>query len=451
MKRTIRMFLLTIAAFLLVFVCGTSFHVLAIDGETGDETTVDVTVTKIWDDDDNVDKIRPETVFVQLYGNGDMLFDEVELNETSDWTYTWPDMDPDVEYDVKEMSLYPDFDYYETSVVEKISDYEFTITNTHKPWINVTVTKIWDDHDDHDGLRPELIGVRLFRNGERIRTDLELSDLNNWTVEWQNLNPDAEYTVEEIIVYPMEEYDPPVIEKVSDYEFTITNSHMPLTEAKVTKVWDVDETENPGVIPDSLTVKLLADGTEIKTVTLTAEKDWIETVTDLPMFNGEAYVEYTWEEVVPSGFQQTNVQRMGSVSVITNVYNPDPPIIKVDKVDDQGNPVKGAVIGIKDNSTGSIVEFWTTDGTTYEATDLWPGEFTLVENTVPEGYEKADDMKFTVKAGETVSLKMVDKKKKEPIPNTADHNNTASWTAIMLGSLLLAVMTFACRRKYSHN
>ena len=50
------------------------------------------------------------------------------------------------------------------------SDAAHTIlTNTHTPAvIDIPVTKIWNDQDNQDGLRPASIVVNLLANGEKV-------------------------------------------------------------------------------------------------------------------------------------------------------------------------------------------------------------------------------------------------------------------------------------------
>ena len=44
---------------------------------------------RTWDDADNKDGLRPASVKVQLYANGEAYGDPVVLNSDSNWTYTW--------------------------------------------------------------------------------------------------------------------------------------------------------------------------------------------------------------------------------------------------------------------------------------------------------------------------------------------------------------------------
>ena len=50
------------------------------------------TVTKRWEDANNQDGKRPESVKVQLYGDDQKVGEEVELNDGNQWTTTWNDL-----------------------------------------------------------------------------------------------------------------------------------------------------------------------------------------------------------------------------------------------------------------------------------------------------------------------------------------------------------------------
>ncbi|HEN3111187.1 TPA: Cna B-type domain-containing protein, partial [Streptococcus agalactiae] len=58
-----------------------------------------------------------------------------------------------------------------TSETTQTSANNFTITNTHTPeTTEVSGTKVWDDNDDQDGLRPTSIKVNLLANGTVINS-----------------------------------------------------------------------------------------------------------------------------------------------------------------------------------------------------------------------------------------------------------------------------------------
>ena len=128
---------------------------------------------------------------------------------------------------------------------------------------------------------------------------------------------------------------------------------------------------------------------------------------------------------------------------ITNTYVE----VTVEKVDDQKKAVIGAELAVKD-STGKIIDQWTTDGSVHEVKGLEPdATYTLTEVKAPEGYEKAADITFsTGKDGRVQALKMVDKKK--VIPYTGDTDRKPVWTAGLFGSLFIALAAFLMRRRY---
>lgn len=76
--------------------------------------------------------------------------------------------------------------------------------------------------------------------------------------------------------------------------------------------------------------------------------------------------------------------------------------VQVSKVDADGTALKGAQLRIshKDANGADVIDAeWTSDGTVHTA-NLPAGDYTLTETTAPEGYDKAADQTFTVKAPE---------------------------------------------------
>ena len=134
-------------------------------------------------------------------------------------------------------------------------------------------------------------------------------------------------------------------EEVTDYTTTydgsnITNSYTPgKTSATVTKIWNDAENQD-GKRPESITVSLLADGKETgKTVTLSVENNWKQTISDLPEKADGKAIEYTWtEETLPEGYELTDNSKNGTVTTLTNTYAPETTSITVTKTwDDADN------------------------------------------------------------------------------------------------------------------
>lgn len=89
--------------------------------------SVEVSVVKEWDDEDDADGIRPDYVTVRLY-RGIFLHDEVTLDESNNWSYTWTDLPLGYDYRVEEVDVPEGYDesYDQDGNV-------WTITNTHIP------------------------------------------------------------------------------------------------------------------------------------------------------------------------------------------------------------------------------------------------------------------------------------------------------------------------------
>lgn len=83
----------------------------------------ELSVIKIWKDNNNKDKMRPDYIEVGLYGNG-QLKETVVLNNINNWSYTWSDLSKDVVWNVEEIKV-PD-NYRMTS---ERNQNHITITN----------------------------------------------------------------------------------------------------------------------------------------------------------------------------------------------------------------------------------------------------------------------------------------------------------------------------------
>lgn len=86
---------------------------------------------------------------------------------------------------------------------------------------------------------------------------------------------------------------------------------------------------------------------------------------------------------------------------------------EISKVDVGGKEIAGAELIIKD-SDGKEIASWISDGTPHRIDRLEPGEYTLIEIQAPDGYEIAEEVKFTVlETGEIQKVVMVDEYEKK--------------------------------------
>ena len=86
----------------------------------------------------------------------------------------------------------------------------------------------------------------------------------------------------------------------------------------VVKVWN-DDDNAAGLRPDTLDVRILANGSECATITLAKDKDWKMLYA---YACGEADVELSCEEVVPTGYTLENMVKTGNTVTLTNAIAP---------------------------------------------------------------------------------------------------------------------------------
>ena len=311
-------------------------YTATIDGTTITNTykpgKTSLTVTKKWDDAENQDGLRPKTIKVQLYADGQKLGKEVELSEDNKWSYTFSDLDEKkdgktIQYTVKETEVPEGY----TQTVEATNPGQVVISNTHTPSkTKVQVTKKWDDANNQDGIRPASITVRLYKDGAPTDQTLELSEANQWHGTFENLDVNAagkalNYTVKEENV--PEGYTLSIDDK-DPAHLVLTNKHEPnVTQVQVTKKWD-DGDDKDGLRPKSIKVQLYADGKKAgEVVELSADNKWTYTFTDLvEKANGKA-ISYTVEEVdVPEGYQVSKIDDGKGNVVLTNKHEPSIPL-----------------------------------------------------------------------------------------------------------------------------
>ncbi len=358
--------------------------------------TTSITGTKTWDDADNQDGKRPESIVVNLLANGEIAASQtVKADEAGNWTYTFKDLPKyangkEITYTVTEEAV----EGYETSVDG------FNITNTYTTeTTEVKGSKTWNDADNQDGKRPESITVRLLANGEEKDSQTVTADENgNWTYSFENL---PKYEAGKEIVYTVTE------DAVADYTteitgYDITNSYAPgKTSVTVTKAW-ADNDDRGGHRPKEIKVQLKADGENSgEEITLNAENNWTYTWSDLDQKKAGKDIAYTVEETGKAvGYISTVTGNAEEGFIITNTITS----VKISKVDitDQ-KELAGAHIQVIDKD-GNVVEEWDSTWEAHEVTGLKPGEtYTLRETVAPEGYTLTSDTTFTLKEDGTVN------------------------------------------------
>ena len=205
--------------------------------------TTSVKVTKVWNDNNNQDGLRPTSVSVSLIANGDETnpVETVELNSDNSWTYTFTDLPEKsngekINYTIIENTK---IDGYTTQItndnvsstageVTTASAPEYTITNTHDTEeISINVTKVWNDENDYDKIRPTSVVVNV-KNGDKIVGTATLSAENEWKYTFENLQAKQNgekinYVIEEVVP---DGYKVNITDDGAN-NYTITNTHSP--------------------------------------------------------------------------------------------------------------------------------------------------------------------------------------------------------------------------------
>lgn len=311
---------------------------------THENEQLELSGEKTWDDANNQDGIRPDSIKVTLIGKvGDKTVytsEKIEVTAATNWKYNFGKVDK----------------YYEGQVItytvieDNIDGYNveyngLDITNTHTPeTIDITGKKIWNDVDNQDGKRPEEITVILNKTVAGITTKVtetivEEDNDGNWNFKFVNL---PVYENGQKIIYTVEEVD------VDGYtseikDFTITNTHTPETVTfNIQKEW-YDEENNDGLRPNSITVRIKANDEEVQKAILSEETNWQATFKDLPKYKNGQEIIYEIVEDVVKGYTPTVTDPIKEndnniTIVIRNTHELETTDIVIKKVwDDLGN------------------------------------------------------------------------------------------------------------------
>ena len=352
--------------------------------------TTSVSGQKVWDDANNQDGKRPESIKVRLLANGTEVATK-DVTAADNWAYNFTDLS---KYANGEEIVY-------TVTEDAVADYTTaidgtTITNSYKPGkTSITVTKAWADNDNQDGIRPENIKVQLYAGETAQGEEVTLSADNNWTYTWSEL--DAKKDGQDI-VYTVRETEVPagyeaIVTGTAAEGFILTNTHeTEVISVEGTKTWnDNDQTTKR---PESITVRLLADGKEAGNQKVTADSNWTYKFAELPKYAAGKEIVYTVSEDAVPGYI-TSVNGNNLINTITSV--------KVSKVDiTDHKELAGAHIQILDKD-GNIIDEWDSTWEAHEVTGLKTNEqYTLRETVAPDGYTVTSDTTFTLKEDGTV-------------------------------------------------
>ena len=296
---------------------------------------IDYKVTKVWNDANNQDGKRPDSVTVQLYkkvGDADPVAVEgkkltltaKDKTDANTWVASFKNLPQyeagkEITYSIKEVDVPAG---YEASVTGQV------VTNTHTPeTVVLSGTKVWKDNNNQSGKRADKVKVQIFKGeGEKAELvqEIEVSEATGWKFESKALpkyenGTEIKYTVKEVAV---KEYTSTVTTD-KDGKYTVTNEYTPeKASIKGRKIWK-DKDNKDGIRPASITVKLLADGQDTgKTAIASEATGWTYEFTELERYKDTKGTEFKYSVVeVPVDGYTSEVEGFN----ITNTHTPEKP------------------------------------------------------------------------------------------------------------------------------
>ena len=423
--------------------------------------TTSVSGTKTWDDNNDQDGARPEKITIRLRANGTEVASK-EVTAKDNWKWSFDNLDKykngkEITYTVTEDAV---ADY--TSEVKG-----YDVTNTHAPGkTSIAVTKAWNDNNNQDGKRPNDVTIHLLADGKDTGKTVTLNEANHWSAAFEELDTkkagkDIAYTVKEDDVA---EYDVAITGDAKT-GYIVTNTHTPeTTSVSGTKTW-VDNENQDGARPESITIRLLANGEEVQSKEVTASDNWSWTFSELPKYKDGAEISYSVKEDAVTDYSASY-----EGANVTNTHTPGKTSISVSKVwndcndQDRIRPKSVTVHLLADGKdTGKVL--------TLNGENQWTGSFTdldvyangekirysVTEDAV-SGYQSSitgDGIKgFTV-----TNVHTPDNKPPKPAPptgskttrtgspKTGDSSNPLLYGLLLAASLTAVIMLLIARRK----
>ena len=311
--------------------------------------TVDIVGGKTWADDNNRDGIRPESITIHLYADGEEVANAL-VDELDQWAWRFTGLPKykdgkEIVYTIQEDAV--------TDYQTQINGYD--VVNTHVPeTVDISAEKQWNDNDNQDGLRPASVLLKLYKQTTAGGTKTEVDTLRiyaNASGAWKGTFEDLpRYENGDELIYTIEEEPVPgytaTVQAPAKANFltallgadgsesgntwTITNTHAPETvSVSVIKAWEDNENAN-NMRPEHVTIYLHADGQPVMdgntpvSATVTAEGDWKHTFTGLPKYKKDAQgshqIIYTIAEQEVPGYT-TRVLRTNTDAPQTYEYN----------------------------------------------------------------------------------------------------------------------------------
>ena len=206
-------------------------------------------------------------------------------------------------------------------------------------FVDIPVTKTWNDNNDKDGNRPDSITVRLYADGVEVDSHV-LTAAEKWKYTFTDKPRYQEDNRTEIVYSVNEDAVKMYSKEINGYN--LVNYYLPeVTSRSVAKVWE-DNNDEQKLRPSSIVMTLLNNkGDTVATVVLNKGNNWTATVDNLPtVVDGQPAV-YSWKEQGVLGYKLSEAVERNGVMIFYNATwkRPDNPGTgKTPKT--PGNPVE---------------------------------------------------------------------------------------------------------------
>lgn len=352
------------------------------------------TVTKVWDDNNNQDGLRPNTLRIALTET-DGTYIEKNLSAANNWTETFEGLykyfkeGTPIQYTIDEEAV----GGYEKEISEK--DNLITITNTHAPEkLDLIVNVVWNDANNQDGYRPDTTTIHMSGTDGTQDTKDFTKDSSWSSIVFKDLDrfkdgTKIKYTVTEDEI---PQYTTSIV--ANGNVVTVTNTHIPeITLRNISVIWE-DNDDQDGIRPDAVNIKLKGNDKLVDSSELDEDVKWKHSFTNLPVRENGNEISYTAEENEIPGYT-TTIEKTDTGYVFTNTHIPETVTVTVDKVWEDGENQDG----LRPDSIDVILTG--SDGNTYNATISEKDNWTYIFANLPKYFNDGTLVEYSLQEVET--------------------------------------------------
>ena len=260
------------------------------------ENKIDLSITKVWNDNNNENGKRPSQINIILKNNNSIVAQKLlDVNDSNSQTVLfenlnkYDDQGSEIAYVVDEEEVNEgDFEFYTKEVTGTIITNTYTVPDRKT---SITVTKNWNDNNNIAQKRPQSILIDLKNeNGEIVGTQT-LSDTNNWSYTFDNLQKynsignEINYTIDEREVNAKDLYF--YSKSIDNNTHTITNTFtVPDEKINITanKVWN-DNSNEMRKRPTSVILQIKNGDVVVQSKQVTSTTNWSCEFTELAKYD----------------------------------------------------------------------------------------------------------------------------------------------------------------------